>query len=170
MKDLPPPRDLIEAMGEAYELFLEKAQQKAHQGGTAVHHLIDGIRGDIVALNKLSEDEVIKLEEYVKRDLIDAATYLDKTGDELKGWLGFDVVLLKQAFWERFSKAADQTTTALYELQQQAESAEYHSGELVGLGTLVCDQCGEKLHFHKPGRIPPCPRCKRAHFHRQRVE
>ena len=52
------------------------------------HQMIDEIRGDIVALNKLSEDEVIKLEEYVKRDLVDAAQYLEKTGKELKDWLG----------------------------------------------------------------------------------
>jgi hypothetical protein len=170
MKDLPPPHDLVEAMGEAYELFLEKSQQKAHQGSVFVQHVIEEIRGDIVALNKLTDEEVLKLEDYVKRDLVDAANYLDKTGNDLRDWLGFDVALLKQEFWDRFSKAADQTTTALYELKQQAEIAEYHSGELVGLGTLVCDKCGEKLHFHKPGRIPPCPKCKGAQFHRQRVE
>lgn len=170
MKDLPPPRDLIEAMGEAYELFLEKALQKSHQGGAIVQHVIDEVRDDIAALNKFGDDESIKLKEYVRRDLIDAARYLDKTGKELKDWLGFDVVLIKREFWELFSEAADQTTAALYEFKRQAEDAEYHSGELVGLGTLVCDQCGGKLHFHKPGRIPPCRKCKSAHFHRQRVE
>lgn len=170
MKDLPSPHDLFEAMGEAYELVLEKALQRLHQSGAMAHQMIDEVRGDIVALNKLSEDEVIKLEEYVKRDLVDAAQYLDKTGKELKDWLGFDVALMRQEFWERFSEAADHTTTTLYEFKRQAEDAEYHSGELVGLGTLVCDQCGEKLHFHKPGRIPPCPRCNSAHFHRQHIE
>lgn len=170
MKDLRPPHDLIEAMGEAYELLLEKARQKAHQSGAVVHHMIAEVRADIVALNKFSDDEVDKLEEYVKRDLIDAAGYLDKTGKELKDWLGFDVALMKQEFWERFSEAADQTTAALYQLKRQAASAEYHTGELTGLGTLVCDQCGEKLHFHKPGHIPPCPKCNSTHFHRQNFE
>jgi hypothetical protein len=77
---------------------------------------------------------------------------------------------MKQEFWERFSQAADQTTTALYQLRLETEIAEYHSGELIGLGTLVCDQCGEKLHFHKPGHIPPCPKCTSTHFHRQHFE
>ncbi|HUW50363.1 MAG TPA: zinc ribbon-containing protein [Sulfuricella sp.] len=170
MKKSLPPHDPIETMGEAYELLLEKALQKAHQSGTAVHQMLDAIRGDIAALTKFSDDEVVKLEEYVKRDLIDAARYLDKTGKELKDWVGFDVALMKQDFWERFSEAADQTTTALYQLKQQAASAEYHSGELTGLGMLVCDQCGEKLHFHKPGHIPPCPKCNSTRFHRQGFE
>jgi len=157
-------------MGDAYELLLEKALEKAHQSGAIAHHMIAEIRADIVALNKFSDDEIAKLEAYVKRDLVDAAAYLDKTGKELKDWLGFDVELIKRDFWQRFSKAADQTTTALYQLKQQAENAGYHTGELTGLGTLVCDQCGEKLHFHKPGHIPPCPKCDSTHFHRQNFE
>ncbi len=167
MKDLLPPHDPIEAMGEAYELLLEKALQKAHQSGNLIHHMIEAVRDEIVAISKFSDDEVIKLGEYVKRDLGDAARYLDKTGDQLKDWLGFDVTLVKHEFWELFSKAADQTTIALKELKRQAENAEYHTGELVGLGTLACDQCGKKLHFHKPGHIPPCSKCNSTRFHRQ---
>ena len=170
MKDLPPPGDPIEALGETYELLLEKALQKAHQSGAILHRMINEIRGDIVALNKLGEDEVVKLEEYVKRDLIDAARYMDKTGKELKDWLGFDLALIERDFWEMFSAAADKTTTELLQIKLQAASAEYHTGELIGLGTLVCDQCSEKLHFYKPSHIPPCPKCHSTHFHRQNFE
>ena len=170
MKKSLPPHDPIHSIGEAYELLLEKAQQKAHQSGAAVLQMIAEIRGDIVALTKFSEDEVVKLEAYVKRDLNDAAGYLDKTGKELKEWVGFDVGLMKREFWELFFTAADQTTKSLYRLKQQAASAEYNTGELTGLGTLICDQCGEELHFHKPGHIPPCPKCNSSHFHRQNFE
>lgn len=169
MKTLLPPHDLNEAMGEAYELLLEKALQKAHQTGAVVHDMLAEVRGDVEAVNKFGDDEAAKLEQYVKRDLIDAAQYLDKTGN-LRDWLGFDVALIKREFWERFSKAADQTTVALDRLKLQAANAEYHSGELIGLGTMVCDQCGQTLHFHKPGHIPPCPKCNGTHFHRQNFE
>jgi len=170
MKDLRPPRDPIEAMGEAYELLLEKAFQKAHQSGAALHHMIGEIRGETPALKQLKEEDVVKLEGYVKRDLIEAARYRDKTGKPLHDWLGFDMSLIKHEFFELFSAAADKTTTELMRLKLQAENAEYHTGELTGLGTLVCDQCGEKLHFHKPGHIPPCPKCISTHFHRQNFE
>ena len=144
--------------------------QKAHQSGAVLHRMIDEIRGDILALNKLAEDEVVKLEEYVKRDLIDAAQYMDKTGKELKDWLGFDLALIKRDFWKMFSAAADKTTTELVQIKLRAEIAEYHTGELIGLGTLVCDRCSEKLHFHKPSHIPPCPKCNSTHFHRHYFE
>ncbi|MES1998891.1 MAG: zinc ribbon-containing protein [Pseudomonadota bacterium] len=170
MKDLLPPHDPVEAMGEAYELLLEKALQKAHQSSAVVHDMMEVVRRDIVALNKFDDEEIVKLEHYVKRDLINAAWYLDTTGKALKDWLGFDVALIKNEFWARFSEAADQTTVALSQLKLLAANAEYHSGELIGLGTLVCDQCGQKLHFHKPGHIPPCPKCTSTHFHRQNFE
>ncbi len=170
MKKLQPPRDLIEALGEAYELLLENVLKKAKQSGVAMHKIMAAVRGDTVAVHKLSDEEAIKLEAYMQRDLVDAAQYLDKTGNTLEEWLGFDAALIKREFWEYFAEAADQTTIELNQLTRQAQDAGYHSGELVGLGTLVCDQCGEKMHFHKPARIPSCPKCNHEHFHRQRFE
>jgi len=170
MNELLPSHDPIDALGEAYEFLLEKALQKAHQSGNLVHHMIEESRGDIVALHKFSDNEIFMLEEYLKRDVIDAARYLDKTGKELRFWLGFAVVRVKHKFWEHFSEAANQTMTALNQLKQQTENAEYQTGELVGLGMLVCGQCGEKLHFHKPAHIPRCIKCNNTRFHRHNFE
>ncbi len=167
MKDLPPPRDPVEAMGETYELLLEKTLQDAHQEGNSLHDMADTVRKNLAALNKFSEEELTSFEGWVKRDLINAAWYLQETGKALGDWLGFDLSLIKNEFWELFAAAADKTTTELSQMKLQAENAEYHTGEITGLGTLACDQCGETLHFHKPGRIPPCPKCKGTHFHRQ---
>ena len=110
MKKLQPPRDLIEALGEAYELLLENALKKAKQSGVAMHQIMATVRDDAMALHKFSDDEAIKLEAYIKRDLVDAAQYLNKTGKKLEGWVGFDVALVKREFWEYFAEAADQTT------------------------------------------------------------
>lgn len=170
MKDLLPPTDPVESIGEAYELLLEKILQEAHQGGAFLHRVFDEIRGDSLPSGKLGEEEVAKLKKYVKRDLIHAAQYRDKTGKELHDWLGFDLALIKRELWEKFSATADKTTTELLKIKLLAEIAEYHTGELTGMGTLVCDQCGEKLHFHKPGHIPPCSKCNGTRFHRQSLE
>ena len=168
MNDLLPPHDPIDALGEAYELLLEKALQKAHQSGALVHHMIEESRGDITALHKFSDDEILKLEEYLKRDLFDAAQYLEKTEKELKYWLDFDVVLIKREFWNQFTEAAGHTRVALNQLKEPAKNTGYLSGELIGMGTLVCSQCGEKLHFYKPTHIPPCAKCRGTLFNRQR--
>ena len=168
MNDLLPPNDPIDAVGEAYELLLEKSLQNAHKSGAFVHHMIEKSRDEIVALNKFREDEIVKLADFLKRDLIDAAHYLNNTEKELKYWLGFDVALLKRELWEQFSRAAGQTTEVLNQLNPNAVNSKYYSGEITGLGTLECDQCGEKVHFQKPSKVPICANCKCTVFHRQK--
>ncbi|MHB8252523.1 MAG: zinc ribbon-containing protein [Acidiferrobacter sp.] len=167
MKNTSPPPDNLETMAEAYQELLAKALQKARQTGTRLYHVLSDMRHDIVAMGKIGDHEVVQLEQYVKRDLQDAAHYLADTGKELTDWLGFDATLVERTFWDMFSEAANKTTTELLQIRIQAAAAGYHTGELAGLGTLVCDQCGEQLHFHKPGHIPPCPRCRNTHFKRQ---
>lgn len=170
MPKLKPPHDPIEALGEAYELLLDKTVEEANtaraKSGPALHKLIDEIAEKSSEVAELAGEETVKVGKYLKRDLIDAASYLDKTGKALKDWLGFDLALLEDRLRDDFIKAADQTTVELLQLKQQAEAAGYHSGEITGPGTLVCDQCGEALHFHKAGHIPPCPKCQGSHYHR----
>lgn len=171
MAKLTPPGDPIEAMGEAYELLLEKTIEEAHKakikGGPALHQLIDEIEQKSSDVAELAGEEAGKIGQYLKRDLTSAANYIDETGKELKDWLGFDLMLLKDRLRDDFSKAADQTTIELLQLKQQAEAAGYTTGEITGPGTLKCDKCGELLHFHKAGHIPPCPKCQATHFHRE---
>ena len=57
--------------------------------------------------------------------------------------------------------------TELLDLKEQARQASsYHAGEVTGPGTLQCDACGAKQHFHKPRRRSPCPECHATVFHR----
>jgi hypothetical protein len=170
MNNLLPPANPIDALGEAYELLLESALDKAHQSGVFLHHMIEKSRDDITALNKFSHDEINQLEAYLKRDLIDAARYLNKTGNDLKFWLGFDVALIKRELWEQFSHAANHTAKELHQLNEPGTIGEYHSDELVGLGSLVCDQCGEIHHYHQPAHITHCIKCHNTHFHRRHFE
>lgn len=166
-----PPNDPIEALGKAYETLLEKTVEEAHKAkvksGPALHHLIDEVAQKSSDITELTGEETVKIGKYLKRDLVDAADYLETSGKELKDWFGFDLSLIKDRLLENFRKAADQTTVELLELKQQAEAAGYQTGEICGPGTLACDVCGEKLHFHRAGHIPPCPKCNGTHFHRK---
>jgi len=170
MTKLTPPHDPIEALGEAYELLLDKAIEEAQtakqKSGPALHHLIDELAEKSSEVNELASEEAVKISKYLKRDLLDAATYLEKSGKALKDWLGFDLALIEDRLRDNFIQAADQTTIELLKLKQAAELAGYHTGEITGPGTLVCDACGEKLHFHKAGHIPPCPKCQGSRYHR----
>ena len=174
MSELKPPHDPIEALGQAYEEVLEKALEEAHRleerGAPRLHKIIDTLRHDAKLLGKLSEEQAEKIGQYLKRDLEDAARFLSETGRELQEWWGFDRILLEKRLLENFTKAADQTTVELELLQDAAQKAPYKTGEITGPGTLLCDNCGEVLHFHKPGHIPPCPKCRKTQYHRPPIE
>lgn len=170
MAKLPPPRDPLEVLGESYELLLEKAIEEARKArtksGPVLHRIIDETSEKLSELGELTEEEAAQVSEYLKRDLKEAAHYMQETGDDFRKWLAVDTAMIEDYLLERFKEAADQTTVELLKLKQTAESAEYHSGEITGPGILMCDACGEQLHFHKAGHIPPCPKCKHGHFHR----
>jgi len=171
MKDLQPPHDPIDALGEAYERLLETAMDDLHsveeKSGPVLHGLIDQAKEKLLAAEEYTEAELDKAGDYLKRDLIDAADYLAETGDDFATWLDFDIELIEDRMKELFAQAADQTTIELLQLKQQARLSEYHTGEITGPGTLVCDTCGKKLHFHLVAKIPPCPKCRATRFHRQ---
>lgn len=172
MSELKPPHDPVEAMGEAYELMLERTAEKLHaledKAGPKMRHLIDESRDKAVELGELSREEADKIANYLWRDLKDAGRYLADTGADFREWLGFEAALLGDRLKDLFGKAADKTTVELIELETEAESTVYHTGEITGPGTLVCTKCGEKLHFKKPGHIPPCPKCHATEFVREK--
>ena len=166
MNNNQPQQDANDAVGHAYQKSLETALQQSKQADSNFHHLLEIVSDDIKMASQLKADEAVDLKNSIKRDLVDAAHHLNETGKELKDWLGFDISLIKSELWLAFTEATDKTTLALLNLKNIAANAEYHTGEIIGLGTLVCDECKALLHFHKPGHIPPCGKCHGTHFHR----
>jgi len=46
----------------------------------------------------------------------------------------------------------------------------YEAGEVIGLGTLVCDECGHKTTYNHPTVIIPCIKCNHTGFSRQSLK
>ncbi|HHM04605.1 MAG TPA: hypothetical protein ENJ19_02535 [Gammaproteobacteria bacterium] len=172
--DKPNPahhEKLVQAYNRMLEHVKDKLSQVEHQSADALHHAVAHAKEKTLELGELTREEIDKLGDYLRRDLEDAGEYLADTGKELKEWFEFDVTLIESWLLEAFTEAADQTRLALLALEQQARRAsEYHTGEITGVGTLVCQSCGERLHFHHTGRIPPCPKCHGTMFKRRRAK
>ncbi len=153
-------------ISDFYHTALDEVVQQTRKGGSFMNHLMNELGENVSALESLGKDKAALLKNYLKRDITDAANYLNTSGKTLKDWLGFDIALIESKLWLNFSEAADQTTLELIKFQEQASMQTYRTGESVGIGTLQCDQCGAKLHFHRPARIPPCAQCHHTDFHR----
>lgn len=159
-----------EGMSEAYEKLLKLSMKEFKlmeaKTGPLLHKIIDKTSEALSELDELTKEESEKISTYLKRDLKEAASYMAESGDDFQKWLAIDADIIENYLYEHLKQAADQTTVELAQLKADAENAPYHTGEITGPGVLICDVCGEHLHFHKAGHIPPCAKCKGTYFHR----
>lgn len=136
---------------------LEEAE---HKTAPMVDRAIERAQETATELGELSREEAERVGGYLKRDLDDAARFLAESGSELGEWLKFDLKLVEKGMADLFRDSVDYTRLELQHLARRADAlGEWHSGEVTSIGTLECKACGEKLHFHHIGHIPPCPKC-----------
>lgn len=156
---------------DAYDKMMERVRGALeHAGHEAIPTLQRGIEKaahKAVELGELSRDEADQIGQWLQRDLDDAGYYLASTGKDLGQWLRFDIEQVESRLLELFANAADRTRLEFLEFENRvAAESEYHTGEITAPGTLLCDNCGKKLHFHATGHIPPCPICHQTVYRR----
>jgi len=168
------PRDPFDILVDAYETLFEHIAEDVHklkdESGPRLYQILKETKDKALELDELTEKDAEKLMVWLKRDLEDAVSYLADTGHEVKDWLGFETSLLENELFYMFLDIADKTTVELQQFKENAKHPEYHTGEIMAPGTLTCDECGEKLHFYRTGKIPPCPKCHATIFHRSTSE
>lgn len=160
---------LVEAYNQMMIRVSESLSKATSAAGPIVTKAIEAAEDKAVELEELTREEAVKIGEYLRRDLQDAGEYLvSPEAEELKDWLRFDIELIEKQLFEMFLKVADRTKLDMLDFEEKlAEANEYHTGQITGPGTLVCDSCGELLHFHQAGHIPPCPKCHHTEYSRQ---
>jgi hypothetical protein len=163
----PLPEGLAEKLAGAYNRMLERTREAMDKAGKGLGEAVDGAMEKATELEELTREEAELIGIYVMRDLEDAAKFVNEEGQELRDWLSFDVELVENSLLDIFSQMVDHTREALTELEQRANAiGEWKTGEVAGIGTLQCKSCGELLHFHQTGHIPPCPKCHGTTFRR----
>ena len=151
----------------AYNLMMERARTIIGEAGKGTAHAIDAAMEKASELGELSREEAEQVADYVRRDLHDAADFINDSGNELREWLRFDLDVVEQRIGELFASMVDHTREELDKIEKMANAVgEWHTGEIVGIGTLECKGCGEQIHFHKTGHIPPCPKCRGTRYRR----
>lgn len=128
--------------------------------------LIERAKDRAVELGELTREEAERVGDYLRRDVEDAAGFLaGEKNNELIDWLKLDLEIVEKRLLDIFTGVADRTRLELLELEAQSRAAsEYHTGQITGIGTLQCAECGRTLQFHSTARIPPCPNCRGTRF------
>lgn len=168
MNDNHDKQRLISAYNAMMDQVRHGLSQLGRQTRPALTRLVDAAKEKIIELEELSREEAESIANYLERDIHDAAEYMaSDTARDLADWLKFDIRLIEDRLIELFGSVADPTQLELLSLEERARHGEeYHTGEITAIGTLHCIACGQALHFHETGHIPPCPKCGKTRFTR----
>lgn len=147
--------------------FMEQAKNKSEPVEKSLDNAFEEAREQLSKLGELSREEIETVSDYLARDIHAAGEYIEESEEQLGPWLKFDIELVEDRILDAFNKIADPATVQqLQFFRNLKDLREYHTGEVTGLGTLKCTSCGELIHFHKPGHIPPCPKCHATMYER----
>lgn len=167
----PAEPDKQQRQAQAYNRMLERVKDFIHnaedQAGPRINHALEAAKERAAELGELTREEAETVGEYLRRDLHDAADYMSETGRDLRDWFSFDLMYAEQTLLDWFFRAVDQTRVDLGQVEWLEPPGERHAGEITGVGTLRCIDCGRLMHFHETRPIPPCPKCKGTIFQRE---
>ncbi len=160
-EDRPHNEQLVQAYNQMMKRVRASLGKAEKAAAPRVRQAIDIAQEKAIELGELSREEALKIGDYLRRDLEDAGEYLaGPDAQELADWLRFDIEMIEEQLLDMFLSVADQAKLDWQDFQQELQDArEYHTGQITGPGTLECTACGEHVHFHHAGHIPPCPKC-----------
>lgn len=157
---------------EMYNIMLDKMKIELQRWSDKVEpnleNLLDKAKQKMGELGETSEFEMTNLQSYIKRDLEDALYFLKDGKKTFSQWLYFDFKLIEKNMVDTYQTILKQVKCEWLELTQRMRHVrEYHSGEVIAMGTLACTQCKTELNFTKSTSIPVCPECQGTHFVRK---
>ncbi len=150
-----------ELMGHLYEIMDD-----------TLHSVADALE---IAKEKTSElggftqEEISQVADFLMRDIEHAAdsTPMVSDANSLSEWFKFDIELIENFASDAFASLTDKTRIELAKIENQAKKYHtYHSGDIAGPGTFLCDNCGKQIDFKSTSEIPECPDCKSKTFSR----
>ena len=161
---------LIDAYNQMMARIKDSIESAEAHAVPTLQKAIDQAKQQAIHLGEITLDDAEEIGNYIKRDINDAAEYLMETSHEFSEWLMLDIDIIEQKVLELFLSVADKTRIELEQLAHPScKISQYHTGEITGPGSLICEACGEIIHFTTTGHIPPCPKCRRTEFKRAEI-
>ncbi len=153
---------------EAYNKMITHVHEDLGDASKTLARALDAAKETASEIGGLTQEEINKVADFVKRDIEEVAHSLTESdGESLTEWLAFDIELIENFALDAFMNVADKTRLELAKLEQLARiNNTYQTGEITAPGTLVCEQCSEAINITSTSEIPKCPKCGGLTFQR----
>ncbi len=152
-----------------YEAVLEEVVETLKHSPEELDRVLDSSSQVVAAASDMTKDELSLVSAYVRSDLNEFAQSYQQSKKSFPESPFYQ--LIANSVWEGLLEITDRTKVEWQELFLDLEHRGlYQTGEVIGLGYLVCDNCSDKSYFNHPTRIPPCKKCGNTGFTRQALK
>ncbi|HEC2615242.1 TPA: zinc ribbon-containing protein [Raoultella ornithinolytica] len=156
-------------VAQFYRELVSTLSERLRNGERDIDALVEQARMKISQSGELTHREVETLTKAVRRDLEEFARSYEESQGELTDSVFMRVI--KESLWQELADITDKTQLEWREVFQDLNHhGVYHSGEVVGLGNLVCEHCHYHLAVYTPDILPRCPKCGHDQFQRRPFE
>lgn len=143
--------------------FNELYGEGRERGREAMAAALEKARRQLTELGEFGTARGEELKQYLGRDLDQLLADARQLGDEAREQLHPSRV--GAGALASLADVLELTSKALHSLSDRTrKTLAYHTGEVTSAGTLTCQACGQKIHLHKTGHVPPCSKCRGTRF------
>ncbi|WP_261816853.1 zinc ribbon-containing protein [Vibrio gallicus] len=148
-----------------YEELLSNVVDTLKQSPEEINNVIATSEEVVQAANDMTKDEIALVSAYVKSDLQEFASSFEKSKS------GPFYTMISNTIWQSLLDITDRSKVEWVEFFQDLEhQGVYKAGEIIGLGSLVCEKCGHKTLYNHATEIVPCSACGHDEFTRQSLK
>ncbi|WP_448665502.1 zinc ribbon-containing protein [Serratia plymuthica] len=156
-------------VAQYYRELVASLTERLKNGERDIDELVAGAEKRLNEAGELTRGEVDQVIQAVRRDLEEFARSYQESKGEFTDSVFMRVI--KESLWQELADITDKTQLEWREVfKDVSHHGVYHSGEVVGLGNLVCEQCHHHLAFYTPEVLPLCPKCGHDQFQRRPFE
>ena len=150
-------------IAQHYPQLLSTLTRRLEAGERDIDQLVAEAQEALHARGELTHTEITQITQAVKRDLEEfARNYNDASED------GVFLRVIQQSIWKELADITDRTRLEWQGVFQDLNHhGVYQSGEVVGLGNLVCEKCHFTRGIYTPETLNRCPECGHDQFQRQ---
>ncbi|MBN3192100.1 zinc ribbon-containing protein [Pectobacterium brasiliense] len=149
-----------------YRELMASVTARLNNGERDLDSLVLSARKTLQESSELTQKEIEQVIQAVQRDLEEFGRSYSESQDEFTDSVFMRVI--KESLWQELADITDKTQLEWREIFKDVNHhGVYHSGEVVGLGNLVCENCHHHIAFYTPEVLPLCPKCSHDLFHRQ---
>lgn len=153
-------------VSKSYHELVKSLTRQIEAGDRDIDKLVNEARHSLEEKHELTPNEIAQVTNAVRRDVKAFADSYSENADDFSDSVFMRVI--KESVWQELADITDKSQIEWREAFQDIEKGGvYQSGELVGFGNLICDNCHFSLAIYSPEILTTCPQCGHDRFHRK---